>query len=290
MVVLHDARQRAIGGKLVQGGSHGALAFWRPSGKTTETGKCIQARVGSRAYSLLTEEERIMRARFCVLRHCWPQLHFHCRPQRRFLEIVTLSNRADLVSGGDALLEVRLPKGDLALPGEAEAERPQRDLGIPGGARRPRPARAGHRSGAGQKRLRRRDRRASWPRSARAPRDHQPSDRRTGPVRAADHALFLRHARVSQPATATSPAPNFSGLSTAAVDAQCNIATEYKLYYRTTTAGCSFALPDPTPNVAVNATTAPNPSTPPANACFKPYDPALPPRRRTSRRRPPTTA
>ena len=27
------------------------------------------------------------------------------------LEIVTLSNRADLVSGGDALIEVRLPKG-----------------------------------------------------------------------------------------------------------------------------------------------------------------------------------
>ena len=38
-----------------------------------------------------------------------------------------------------------------------------------------------------------------------------------------------------------------SGLSTTATDAQCNIATEYKLFYRTTTAGCSSALPDPSP-------------------------------------------
>jgi hypothetical protein len=52
-------------------------------------------------------------------------------------------------------------------------------------------------------------------------------------------------------------------LTTAAVDAQCNIATEYKLYYKTTTAGCSFALPDPNP-----------PTQPPTNPCFKPYNPA----------------
>jgi hypothetical protein len=49
-------------------------------------------------------------------------------------------------------------------------------------------------------------------------------------------------------------------LSTFAVDAQCNIATEYKLFYRTTTAGCSSALPDPSP-----------PAPAPTNNCFKPY-------------------
>src|SRR5204863_4696754 len=53
---------------------------------------------------------------------------------------------------------------------------------------------------------------------------------------------------------------NASGLSTTAVDAQCNIATEYKLFYRTTTAGCSTALPDPSP-----------PAPMPTNNCFKPY-------------------
>src|SRR5437660_972400 len=55
------------------------------------------------------------------------------------------------------------------------------------------------------------------------------------------------------------PASNASGLTTTAFDAQCNIATEYKLFYRTTTAGCSSALPDPSP-----------PAPPPTNNCFKP--------------------
>jgi hypothetical protein len=49
-------------------------------------------------------------------------------------------------------------------------------------------------------------------------------------------------------------------LTTFAFDSQCNIATEYKLFYRTTTPGCSTALPDPSP-----------PATPPTNNCFKPY-------------------
>ncbi|MDB5998403.1 MAG: hypothetical protein JWP52_102, partial [Rhizobacter sp.] len=63
-------------------------------------------------------------------------------------------------------------------------------------------------------------------------------------------------------ATATTPASNGSGLSQAATDAQCNIPSEFKLFYRSTAAGCSMSLPDPSP-----------PSNPPANACFKPYDP-----------------
>jgi hypothetical protein len=67
----------------------------------------------------------------------------------------------------------------------------------------------------------------------------------------------------AQPATPTTPATFASGLSTPAVDAQCNIATEYKLYYKTTATGCSFALPDPSP-----------PTMPPTNPCFKPYNPS----------------
>jgi hypothetical protein len=63
-----------------------------------------------------------------------------------------------------------------------------------------------------------------------------------------------------QAATATSPATLQSGLSTTATDTQCNIATEYKLFYRTTTAGCATGLPDPNAG-------------PLANACFKVYDP-----------------
>jgi len=53
--------------------------------------------------------------------------------------------------------------------------------------------------------------------------------------------------------------------------ASCNIATETKLYYRTTTAGCSLALPDPSPTVAPTATAVPANPAPPASPCFKPY-------------------
>src|SRR6185369_1294789 len=62
------------------------------------------------------------------------------------------------------------------------------------------------------------------------------------------------------------PASNASGLTTFAVDAQCNIATEFKLFYRTTTVGCSTALPDPSP-----------PTPAPTNNCFKPYTVATTP-------------
>ncbi|HSB99526.1 MAG TPA: DUF6351 family protein, partial [Burkholderiaceae bacterium] len=62
------------------------------------------------------------------------------------------------------------------------------------------------------------------------------------------------------------PGSNASGLSTFATDVQCNIATEFKLFYRTTTAGCSSALPDPSP-----------PAAPPTNNCFKPYTPGTAP-------------
>jgi hypothetical protein len=60
--------------------------------------------------------------------------------------------------------------------------------------------------------------------------------------------------------TGDTPSTNASGLSTAATDDQCNIATEIKMYYRSTDAGCSTALPDPNP-----------PTVPPALPCFKPY-------------------
>ena len=63
--------------------------------------------------------------------------------------------------------------------------------------------------------------------------------------------------------TATSAAINASGLSTAATDAQCNIKTEMKLWYKSTVAGCTNTLPDPVPLTAAAA-----------NSCFKKYDPA----------------
>ncbi|MBC7470081.1 MAG: hypothetical protein H7322_12215, partial [Ramlibacter sp.] len=71
--------------------------------------------------------------------------------------------------------------------------------------------------------------------------------------------------------TAT-PATNASGLS-GAPDAQCNIASEFKLYYRSTASTtCTFSLPDPSPSVAATSTAPATTANPPANGCFKPYD------------------
>jgi hypothetical protein len=74
-------------------------------------------------------------------------------------------------------------------------------------------------------------------------------------------------------ATTTTPATNASGLSTNAIDAQCNIAAESHFFYRTLTpvlvtagdGGCSFVMPDPTPTIA-----NPHPTTA-ANSCLQPY-------------------
>jgi hypothetical protein len=66
-------------------------------------------------------------------------------------------------------------------------------------------------------------------------------------------------------ASGNTPASNASGLSTAAIDAQCNIATEYTYFYRTTATGCSTSLPDPSPPATAT------------NNCFKPYTPGSTP-------------
>ncbi len=197
----------------------------------------------------------------------------------RDLEIVTLSNRADLISGGDALVEVRVPKqvslssvrvklNGHDVTSSFTANTAARTLrGLVTGLVDGRNDLLADPDGKGHGK------------EARLTITNHPIG---GPVLSGPQitpffcAQPLNPNFPFQPATATTPAPNYSGLSTPASDAQCNIATEFKLYYRTTATGCSFGLPDPTPNVGVTATTAPAPSTPPANACFKPYNPALP--------------
>ena len=187
------------------------------------------------------------------------------------LEIVTLSNRADLVSGGDALVEVRVPrhttlsKVKVKLNGQDitsafTADSGARTLrGLVTGLVEGRNELVADPDGKGHGR------------QVRLTITNHPIG---GPVLSGPQITpFFCATNTFQPATSTSPAPNFSGLSAAAVDAQCNIATEYKLYYRTTTAGCSFSIPDPTPGVNFLATTPPGPVSPPANGCFRPYTP-----------------
>jgi len=180
-------------------------------------------------------------------------------------EIVTLSNRADLISGGDALVEVRVPKNvpmkkvTLWLNGHEvtaafqtnEAARTMRGVltGLVVGENEFLADSNGNGNGR--------------PRATLRILNHPIG----GPVLLGSQTTPWICATPTPVAeSGTTPASNASGLTTFAVDAQCNIATEYKLFYRTTTLGCSTALPDPSP-----------PAAPPANNCFKPYNPASPP-------------
>src|SRR5882724_10327526 len=177
-------------------------------------------------------------------------------------EIVSLSNRADLISGSDALLEVRVPKSvalnkvRLSLNGRDvtgafTANAAARTLrGVVSGLVEGRNDFAAGESHGG--------------REARLVITNHPIG---GPVLLASQTQpWICATPTPTAASGNTPATNASGLTTFAVDAQCNIATEYKLFYRTTTAGCSTALPDPSP-----------PAPAPTNNCFKPYTPGTTP-------------
>src|SRR6266478_4604257 len=174
-------------------------------------------------------------------------------------EIRTLSNRADLISDGDALVEVRVPKNvpmhkvtlalnganvDAAFVADAEARTLRGVLrGLVNGENRF----VADANGLGKGR--------PW---ASLTLTNHP---RGGPVLLGSQTTpWICATPTPVPQSGNTPASNASGLSTFAVDAQCDIATEFKLFYRTTTPGCSTALPDPSP-----------PTPLPTNNCFKPY-------------------
>ncbi|HEX7435919.1 MAG TPA: DUF6351 family protein [Caldimonas sp.] len=185
------------------------------------------------------------------------------------MTIQTLSNRADLISGGSALMEVKLPAGAIATQLKVDVDGTDvtpafttlgngRTLGVVTGLK----------NGAN----------VVTAKSANgtfvAARVTVTNHLIGGPVLlSAQTTPWICATPVPVAASGVQPASNASGLSTTATDAQCNIATEFKLFYRTTTpvtvaagdGGCSFVLPDPTPTIAV-----PNPTTP-ANSCFQPY-------------------
>src|SRR5467141_2563031 len=181
------------------------------------------------------------------------------RPASKF-EIVPLSNRADLISGGDALVEVRVPKGvalnkvRLSLNGHDVTAMFRADST----ARVMRGVLTGMVPGRNDFLADSKGRGASLTITNHAI---------GGPVLLGSQTtpwICATPTPVAQ--SGNTPASNASGLTTFAFDAQCNIATEYKLFYRTTTAGCSSALPDPSP-----------PAPPPTDDCFKRYTPGSAP-------------
>lgn len=185
--------------------------------------------------------------------------------------VTTLSNRADLISGGSALVEVKVPANTssaslkvvlngtdvtAAFTGTTRAD--GRIVGLV----------AGLQDGGNTLTASSTD---STFESAQLTITNHP---RSGPVLlGAQTTPWICATPVPMVGTGNTPSTNGSGLSTASTDAQCSIATEYKLFYRTLTpvsvaagdGGCSFVLPDPTPTTAV-----PNPTTP-ASSCLQPY-------------------
>jgi hypothetical protein len=181
------------------------------------------------------------------------------------VQIRTMSNRADLVSDGDALVEVTAPaalvkdgmkiqvngtdvssafteQGDGRLVGLVSG------LAVGENVIQASPAKG-------------------FARGARLVVTNAP---RSGPVYSGPQVTpFYCATATAQAGAGTTPTTNASGLS-GTPDASCTIPTEYKLYYRTTTAGCSTALPDPSPRTDGVAGTI-TPQTPPANPCWKPY-------------------
>jgi uncharacterized tannase-like protein DUF6351 len=174
------------------------------------------------------------------------------------LEIRTLSNRADLISGGNALVEIVAP--DHRHSGPLHVTVGSRDVSS-AFAVRANGRILGVIEGLAEGRNRvTADTGDDDDAVALTITNHKIG----GPVLSgAQVTPFACATPLAQPAQGTTPATNASGLSTFAIDDQCDIATEVKLFYRTTTPGCSTARPDPSP-----------PAAPPPNACWKPYDPA----------------
>lgn len=193
-------------------------------------------------------------------------------PTNGAITVTTLSNRADLISGGDALVQLALSAGATAAGLRVDvdgrdvtpvfaAQPDGRLIGVVEGLRVGTNQLTAQTSTAGPARLI----------ITNAPIG--------GPLLSGPQQTpFICATPSPLPATQSRPLTNASGLSTGATDAQCTIATEYKLYYRTTAPECLPGLPDPSPNTQdFLATTTPPPATIPPNLCFKRYSPGTTP-------------
>ncbi|MDM0109356.1 DUF6351 family protein [Variovorax sp. J22R24] len=177
----------------------------------------------------------------------------------------TLSNRADLISDGDALVEIVVPNGtDSSGLNVSVDGRDVTSAFAKGSDRRITGLIAGLAIGNNVV--------VAKTKGTRAAKLTITNVSRGGPVfSGAQPTPFVCATPTPARASGNNPATNASGLSTAATDAQCNIATETKLWYKTNVAGCNPGLPDPSPSVLPTATNPPQTGTPPANPCFKPY-------------------
>jgi len=182
--------------------------------------------------------------------------HHSDRDSHRF-GIKTLSNRADLIGGGDALVEVQVPthidldKVVIGLNGRDVTAAFKRNTGthslrglVSGLADGRNVLEAGvkeHRKTVNFEKL--------------TITNHPIG----GPVFSGPQIQpWVCATPTPQPGSGNIPHTNPSGMTTLATDAQCNIATEFKFWYKSTSAPLTCS------GIAG------------ANACFKPYNPAAP--------------
>lgn len=181
--------------------------------------------------------------------------HHSSRDSLQF-EIRTLSNRADLVSGGDVLVEVQVPRF-LDLD---DAVISLNDLNItsvfkPSGAHTLR----GLVSGLDDGRNRLEAGIRVFHRTVNFEKLTVTNHPLGGPVFSGPQIQpWVCATPTPQPGSGSIPHTNPSGLTTLATDAQCNIATEFRFWYKSTSAPATCS------GIAG------------ANACFKPFDPAAP--------------
>jgi hypothetical protein len=181
------------------------------------------------------------------------------------LEIRTVNNRADLISGGDAMIEVSGPPGQVKS-GSVKVTRNGVDVTsafsvtdkdsimglVTGLADGDNTIEATFRNGP----------------SATLVVTNAP---RQGPVLS---GALIKPFYCATPSPqsgdgVTTPNTAPSGLSHTA-DANCNIATEFKVYYRTSAATCTGGLPDPFRTPAATGSLGTQPAAP-ANPCWKEY-------------------
>jgi hypothetical protein len=181
------------------------------------------------------------------------------------LQIKTLSNRADLISGGDVLVEIIVPAGSLV--GTVHVTAGTTD--VSSAFRRSDGRTLGVITGLadGQTEIK-----------------ADIGGKQAASLTVTSHPIggpVFSGAQITPwvcatplgalPANADDPGSFDSGLSQPPADAQCNAPTEFKLYYRTTSTSCTLGLPDPAPGTRGAARPAP-----PASGCFQPFDPSAP--------------
>ncbi|HEX8108344.1 MAG TPA: DUF6351 family protein [Kofleriaceae bacterium] len=189
-------------------------------------------------------------------------------PSQPVPQIKTLSNRADMISGGDALVEIVLPPGATAAtlhvtvgpPGKPDMVQDVSDRFTARADGRLIGLVTGLAEGANTLSVDLGTGRGAFLKIT----NHNIG----GPIFSGPHVTPFTCATPAATTTADGAPTNPSGLSgMPSTDGQCNIATEVRLFYRTSAACNPLTNPDPVPF----------PAQAPATACFKPYNPASPP-------------